>query len=242
MLLYGDILMATENQAASGQTNGTNGAAAAAAASKTEYETVKMKDGREVKFAGKRKLDKTVIIDEATNAVSVRFDFRDGTTLSLADSELDEKTKALSLGHGLSQKCGDEVAGVVKVEDMYLGIEEMINRLKAGEWRAQGTAGDSFAGGSMVIKAIAEVTGKTVEWIKDFLTKKLEAAKAANQKLSRADLYASFRDPASETGKVIQRMELEERSKETKVKAGDLLTEIGAAPAEAVKEAPPVTD
>jgi hypothetical protein len=205
----------------------TNGSGAGAKASKTEYETVRMADGREVQFAGKRKLDKTVEVDTEKNAVSVRFDLRNGQTISISSDDLNDMTKLLALGHGLSQKCGDEVAGVQKVEDMYLGIEEMIGRLKEGEWRAAAAAGDSFSGASIVIKAIAEVTGKTSDWIKNFLTKKLETAKAKGEKLSRADLYASFRDPNSDTGKVIQRLEQEERSKETKVKASDLLGEIG---------------
>lgn len=226
--------MADENTNGSG-TPAT--AAAAAKAAKTEYETVKMKDGREVQFAGKRKLDKTVIADVENDKVTVRFDLRNGSSLSLANTELNKLTQLLALGHGISQKVGDEVAGVAKVEDMFLGMEEMIGRLKAGEWRAAAAAGDSFSGASIVIQAIAEVTGKTSDWIKDFLTKKLEKAKANNEKLSRADLYASFRDPNSDTGKVIQRLEQEERSKETKVKAADLLGEISAAPAEAAQPA-----
>jgi len=211
--------------AAAGTTNGSG--AGTKTASKTEYETVKMSDGREVQFAGKRKLDKTVTVDTDKNEVSVRFDLRNGQTISISSDDLNDMTKLLSMGHGLSQKCGDEVAGVTKVEDMYLGIEEMIGRLKEGEWRAAAAAGDSFSGASIVIKAIAEVTGKTSDWIKGFLTKKLETAKAKGEKLTRADLYASFRDPNSDTGKVIQRLEQEERSKETKVKASDLLGEIG---------------
>lgn len=226
--------MAEDNtDGAAATTNGSG----AAKGTKTEYEAVKMADGREVQFAGKRKLDKTVSVDTEKNEVSVRFDLRNGQTITISSDDLNDMTKLLALGHGLSQKCGDEVAGVQKVEDMYLGIEEMIGRLKEGEWRAAATAGDSFSGASIVIKAIAEVTGKTADWIKGFLTKKLEAAKAKGEKLTRADLYASFRDPNSDTGKVIQRLEQEERSKETKVKASDLLGEIGAVKEEAAEQA-----
>ena len=58
----------------------------------TEYTEVAMADGRSVKFAGKRKVNKEVIIDEskvtldgttlmiAAGAVSVRMDFRNGDT------------------------------------------------------------------------------------------------------------------------------------------------------------------
>lgn len=205
------------------------GAANGKAKPKTEYTTVTMKDGREVKFAGKRKVIKEVIMAEGGQAVSVRFDFLNGETRSLTSGELAMETALQLLGHGIAQKVGDESAGVEKVEDIVLGTDNMIDRLKKGEFYTERAAGDSFAGGSLVIKAIVEATGKTVEDVKKFLDGKLEAAKAKGEKLTRADLYASFRNPTSKTGAIIERLEREERSKATKVNADDLLLEVGAA-------------
>lgn len=204
-------------------------AAEAAAKKATEYTTVKMEDGREVKFAGKRKMTREVIVSEDGNSVVVRFDFVNGKTLSLSSTEVPTKTALQLVGHGIAQKVGDESAGVASVDDMVLGSEEMINRLKAGDWYAAKSAGDSFSGGSIVIKAIVEATGKSVEDVKAFLQKKLDAAKEKGEKLSRADLYASFRNPASKTGAIIERLEREERSKASKVDANALVAEMEAA-------------
>lgn len=226
--------MAEESNNAGNEANG-EGAPAGTAKKVTEYTTVKMEDGREVKFAGKRKVNRSVDLirgeDGVATGVSVRFDFLNGKTLTLSSTEIPTETSLQLLGHGVSQKVGDESAGVTSVDDMVLGSEEMIKRLKAGEFNAARAAGDSFAGASIVIKAICEATGKSVDEIKAFLNKKIEASKDAAGKatLSRKDLYDSFRNPASKTGAIIERLEREARSKDSKVNADDLLAEAGAA-------------
>ena len=192
----------------------------------TEYETVKMLDGREVKFAGKRQIDKTVMIDEAGQSVTVRFDFRNGETRTISAGDVPEVTQLQLIGHGLAQKCGDEAAGVASIDDIVLGVSDMMDRLKKGEWAVARAAGDSFSGASIVIKAICEVTGKSVEDVRAFLGGKLEKAKAAGEKLSRSELYASFRNPNSKTGMVIERLEREARAKTSKANADELLGEI----------------
>ena len=196
---------------------------------KTEYEKVTMTDGREVNFPGKRQLSKEIIIDEENQTVSVRFDLRNGETFSIKSTELNVATALQATGHGLSQKVGDTTAGVQKIEDMAISIEDMVGRLKKGEWAAPREAGDSFAGAGLVVRAVAEATGKTVEFVKEFLNKKLEKAKTAGEKLTRNDLYASFRNPESATGKIIERMEREERAKATKVDSTSLMAELNAA-------------
>jgi hypothetical protein len=215
----------------SDDSNNNGGETTKAPKKQTEYTTVKMEDGREVKFAGKRKVNRDVEVvkeGETPTEVRVRFDFLNGKSLTLSSADIPTEVSLRLLGHGISQKVGDESAGVASVEDMVLGSEEMIARLKAGDFNAARQAGDSFAGASIVIKAICEATGKSVEDIKLFLNKKLEAAKAAGQSLSRKDLYDSFRNPASKTGAIIERLEREARSKESKVNADDLLAEAGA--------------
>lgn len=199
----------------------------AAAKSKVEYEKVKMVDDREVQFAGKRKMNKEVLVDEANGTVNVRFDFRNGQTLSIGSADLTRALNLQALGHGLSQKCGDNAAGVDEIDDMVIAVEDVIKQLKGGDWSAAREAGDSTAGASIVIKAIAEVTGKSIDFVKEFLQKKLDAAKAAGQKLTRQDLYASFRRPDTPTGQVIKRLEEEKLAKASKVDTSSLLAEIG---------------
>ncbi|TXH42214.1 MAG: hypothetical protein E6Q97_36060 [Desulfurellales bacterium] len=199
----------------------------AVAKSKVEYEKITMTDGREVQFAGKRKMTKDVVVDEANGTVNVRFDFRNGQTLSIGSADLSRALNLQALGHGLSQKCGDNAAGVDEIDDMVIAVEDVIKQLKGGDWSAAREAGDSTAGASVVIKAIAEVTGKSIDFVKEFLQKKLDAAKAAGQKLSRQDLYASFRRPDTPTGQVIKRLEEEKLAKASKVDTSSLLAEIG---------------
>ena len=204
---------------------------------KAEVTLVKMTDGREVGFAGKRKLVKDVLIDESklvvdgesimvgAGAVTVRLDFRNGETISFSPPA---KLVPQFIGHGASQKTGDETAGTEDVDDMVLHVGELVARLNAGEWSAAREAGDGFAGASIVVKAICEATGKSVEFVKSWLQGKLDAAKARGEKLSRQELYNSFRNPNSKTGAIIKRLEEEKLSKGAKVDADAELAEIGA--------------
>lgn len=206
---------------------------------KAEVQLVKMSDGREVGFAGKRKVLKETVIDESKialdgntitlqdGAVAVRMDFRDGTTkLYPIKASMFPKFA----GHGGEQKYGDELAAPandpLSPEDMVLATDELHAQLyDQGEWSAA-REGGGFAGASVVVRAIMEASGKTVEEVKAFLDGKLEAAKKANQKLSRKELYDSFRNPKSKVGQIVKRLEEERLAKETKVDADEALAEL----------------
>ena len=187
----------------------------------TEVEQVVMEDGRTVAFSGKRRMLKDVIIDG--QEVSVRFDFRNGATRTFV---VTDANRAQLAGHGAAQKIGDETAGVEDLDDAVIAVDDMIARLNKGEWTAARAAGDGFSGASVVIKAICEVTGKTVEFVKNFLQSKLDAAATKGEKLSRGELYASFRNPTTKTDAVIARMESEKKAKVQKVDANDLMAEL----------------
>ena len=203
---------------------------------KAEVEMVKMSDGREVGFVGKRKMAKETLIDEGkiiidgdtitmqAGAVGVRLDFRNGETRTFYPPL---GLYARSVGHGDEQKLGDETAGEEKVEDMVIAVDDLIGRLAKGEWTAPAGEG-GFGGASIVIRAIVEASGKSVEAVKAFLQAKLDAAKAKGEKLTRQELYASFRNPASKTGQIIERLEREERSKASKVDADEALNALAA--------------
>lgn len=195
---------------------------AKAAKKEVEVETVKMEDGRTLGFAGKKRLIKTTEVDTDAGSVTVRFDFRNGKTRLFSVSEANILQLA---AHGASQKIGDECAGVEDLDDQVEAVDDMIDRLNKGEWTAARAAGDGFNGASVVIKAICEATGKDVATVKAFLQSKLDIAAAKGEKLSRAELYASFRNPTTKTGQIIARLEAEKKSK-TKLNSDDLLGEL----------------
>lgn len=183
-----------------------------------EVQTVTMTDGRKVDFVGKRQMLKSAEVDGHT--VHCRFDFRNGEsrTFTVPGHMLGQFA-----AHGALQKIGDEAAGEKDVDDMVVACDSVMERLHKGEWKAvRATAGDSFAGASVVIRAIGEVTGKTAGEVKAFLDAKL----AANPGLTRRALFASFRNPQSKTGQVIARMEQEKASKQETLHADDLLAEL----------------
>lgn len=209
---------------------------------KAEVTMVKMQDGREVGFAGKRKVLKDTLIDESkisvdkdgvyigNGAVTVRMDFRHGVTKLFP---LNAALLAKFAGHGGEQKFGDELASSaaepMSPEDMVIAVEDLNQQVNVdGNWAAVREGGGGFAGASVVVLAIAEASGKTVEAVKAFLQGKLDAAKAANQKLSRKDLYDSFRNPKTKVGAIIKRMEEERLAKDSKVDADSALAELGA--------------
>ena len=207
---------------------------------KTEITLIKMSDGREVGFAGKRKVLKETLIDEskvmidgdtvtlADGAVQIRIDFRNGQTRTYP---LSLKLLAKYAGHGGEQKFGDELASPadkpMSEDDMVIALDDLHNQVNVqGDWSAVREGGGGFAGASVVVRALVEASGKTIEEIKAFLQGKLDRAKANNEKLSRKELYDSFRDPNSKVGKIVKRLEEERLSKEAKIDADAALAEL----------------
>lgn len=173
-----------------------------------EVETVTMSDGRKVDFVGKRKLLKDTVIGDGQ--VSVRLDFRNGETRLFP---IPQELLLQFAGHGAEQKLGDETAGVEDVDDMVLGIDDMIERLNKGEWSVK-REGSGMAGTSVLLRALMEVSGKTVEQVKAFLAGKTQMEKLA---LRNADSVKP----------VVERIEAEKVSKASKVDTAALLGELG---------------
>ena len=182
-----------------------------------EVTTVTLEDGRSVTFTGKTKMNKEVLADG-----SVRFDFANGNTrtFDVANSNL-----LLELAsHGAKQKIGDETAGVADVDDMVIAVDAMLERLAKGDWSKAREAGDGFSGASVVIRAVMEAQAD----VKDFLDGKLKVAEERGEKLSRKDLYDSFRKPGTKTGDIIARLENEKKAKAAKFDGDDLAAELAA--------------
>jgi len=201
---------------------------------KVEKIAVQMTDGRTVEFPLSRKVDKTPLIENGA-FVGVRFDYVNGETRTVLLSELPTGVISQSACHGVSQKVGDSTAGAkdkeMTVEDIVLTHDEMIERLRKGEWNVERATGDSMAGASIIIKALVEVTGQEAAWVKAYLENMLEEGKAGG--LTRQRMYASFRDPASEIGRVIRRLEEEKAAANAAFNADDLTAKMRAAAAAA---------
>lgn len=176
----------------------------------TQVVTVTMTDGRVVDFAGKRKLLKDSSVN-ADGKVQVRLDFRNGETrlFTLPDNLLPKFA-----AHGAEQKLGDEIAGLDDVEDCVLAVDELIDRLYNGEWSIKREA-NGMAGTSVLVRALVEHTGKTVEQIKQFLSGKSQAEKVAlrnNPKIKP----------------IVERIEAEKASKKANVDTDAMLGELEA--------------
>ena len=174
----------------------------------TQVETVTMTDGRVVDFAGKRKLLKESSVT-ADGKVQVRLDFRNGETrlFTIPDNLLNKFA-----AHGAEQKLGDEIAGLNDVEDCVLAVDELIDRLYNGEWSVKREA-NGMAGTSVLVRALVEYTGKTVEQIKQFLSGKSQAEKVAlrnNPKIKP----------------IVERIEAEKASKKANVDTDAMLGEL----------------
>lgn len=187
---------------------------------KAEVLTVTMSDGRQVDFVGKRKMLKETIIEGST--VKTRIDFRNGNSVLFTVPD------ALLLqfaGHGAEQKLGDETAGEDDVDDMQLAVEALIERLNRGEWRTIREPGSSMSGTSVLLQAIVELSGKSVEDAKAFLaggtdsTGKTYVAKSQAEKIALRN--------SEKLRPIIQRIESEKAAKNSKVDTGALLGELG---------------
>lgn len=131
----------------------------------SEVTGVKMDDGRVVGFGKRQKLDKEILFRDGF-AYAVRFNFRDGASITLDLSKVPVEIGAHLVAHGASQKCGDECADLDSVADMFAAVEAMIERLTSGNWSAER---QGFAGQSILIEALIEVTGQTREQVREVL-------------------------------------------------------------------------
>lgn len=197
-------------------------------------EVVEMTDGRKVEFSGRTRMDKTIILDEATGEVAVRFDFRNGMT---ATYPIPEQHKLYAAGHGWAAKLGDHVAGMkdeqtkepANEEDMFLAVESLYNDLRTGSWNKVRTGEGTVSGAGIVLRAVAQHFGKPIAVVKEILEGMLAEDKARGGTLSRKALYASFRNPDTDLGQTILAMEAERRSAKTKqIDLGEVFNKLAA--------------
>jgi hypothetical protein len=204
---------------------GQTAATPAAKRPKTEYEKVTMIDSRVVEFPKNRKLQKESLIPgvgDYAGPPAVRLDYANGETRlveipggavvleMLGEFELSDAEKAKvyhlfkAAAHGYEQKLGDEMAYQPKkdepeptLEDKIEWVDELIGRLKGLEWTvAREGGGGGLAGASTLIEALAALSGKTKEEMRDFLKTAGKDADGKPAPLSREERAAIRRVPA----------------------------------------------
>lgn len=140
-----------------------------------EVRSVTMTDGRVVEFGAKARMLKEILHSEG-QLPAVRLDFSNGET------RLYQVSPALVnqfAGHGAAQKLGDETAGEKDVDDAILAVDALIERLNKGEWNVLRQPGNGMSGTSVLLRALVEASGKSVEAIKPWLMARSQAEKLA---------------------------------------------------------------
>lgn len=195
-------------------------------AKETTIETVAMTDGTVREFTGKRKLVKESF-QHADGSLELRLYFRNGEVRNIFLNPALTPKYAL---HGAEQKFGDEIAGIEEIEDAVAAVDALIDRHTAGEWSIVRESGQSFAGASIIIRALMEHSRKTKEQVNAFIESKLLATEQSGQKLTRQALYASFKRIAA-IAEIVARLEAERAAKRGPgviENADDLLGELEA--------------
>ncbi len=150
--------------------------------SSTNVTTVTMNDGRVVEFSGKKNLIKETIVGDGT--AGVKLDFINGETRTYM---VPTQHLMQSAAHGWSQKLGDSLAGLkddngnpASVDDMVETIDELFERINAGDWNAR-REGNGMAGSSVLAQALVKYFGntKTIDEVKAWLKPQTQAAKVA---------------------------------------------------------------
>jgi hypothetical protein len=179
------------------------------ARAETTYNTVKMDDGRTVDFPGKRRLLKSSEIT-ADGQLQTRLDFVNGETrLFTIPAELLQQFAL----HGAEQKLGDEVSGLDDIDDAILAVDELMERLAAGDW-SQRREASGIAGSSVLARALVELTGKSPATIKEEL-----------KALPQADKVALRGHPKLQP--IIARLEAAKRAKGPQVDTDAVLAKLG---------------
>lgn len=151
--------------------------------------SVQMEDGRTVEFPEDTKAKKAWIYrvgnveggaltddkesKQGDNTVSngkpvgVRWDFSNGKTRTILLSDVSALMVEFAC-HGISQKGGDEYASEKDVDDAVLAFDDLMDRIKKGEW-SERREGGGFGGASVLAKALQEVFKLEQEAVREYL-------------------------------------------------------------------------
>lgn len=182
----------------------------------TEETKVTMPDGVEVVFKGDRKMQKGYTTDGGK--VKVRFDFVNGHTINF---ELPDQLVLQAAGHGVVQKGGDSAAGEKNVEDMILAVQDTLDNLAEGNWRAA-REGGGFSGAGVVLRALCKAYNWNLDQGKAWVAKKIEEYGTRGTKISAKKIYDALRE-SEKVGPIVKELEAAEKKKETGIDSTALL-------------------
>lgn len=191
----------------------------------TEKNMVTMTDGRTVGFNKKQRLVRNASVAD-NGDINVTLDFVNGQTRQFS-LPVNSPNYSRSAAFGLETKFGDQIGNEADIDDAVLAVENLMERLAAGEWYV-GRAPGSFSGASVLAKALIEASGKSADEIKAFLASKSHAEKLALRQ-------------APQLKPIIERLEATRGGEEKAVvDTGALLGELGVGekPAKAQKREP----
>lgn len=132
--------------------------------------------------------------DASTNNISgLQLVFANGEALILARDALSDDIIARALWHGLKQKLVDAAAisrssdtgRSATVDDKYLAVKAVFDRLLAGQWNAERGEGGTGAGGLLFRALCIMYATRSPEAIRTFLESKSKAEQAALRKNPR---------------------------------------------------------
>lgn len=89
--------------------------------------------------------------------------------------------------HGVEQKLRDRIAASETVEDAVKAIDTLVEALGAGDWSTRGS-GEPRDTSGLLVRALAQITGKDVEEVKavvNALDKKQQAALRADPDIAK---------------------------------------------------------
>ena len=169
-------------------------------------QTITMADGLSVTFPARQATRRSFHIDDSGNAI-LRVDFRSGRVEVLtltSDHPLHTPLAAL----GALSRVTQAMAGLDD-DDALAACKATLGAIAEGKMPGESDPTTSYRGAGIVLRALAEVKGITVEQARELVETTLAKAEADGRKLTRQGLYAAFRTPGSKTAPVIVRLEAE---------------------------------
>lgn len=126
-------------------------------ANKSKKVPVTMKDGRTLEFTERQKA-KTADILNGTKVVGIQFDFKSGDSVRILEEDITALFERF-MWHGVEQKFRDEFASADDAEDAFTGVEDLLARIKKGEWSEAREGG--LGGITVLVKALMSVYSKS---------------------------------------------------------------------------------
>jgi hypothetical protein len=154
----------------------------------------------------------TCDVDAKQGLLNIRF--ANGKTINMHVSELSEEIRGQAMLHGLKQKLVDAAAisrntdtgRSASIDDKFDAVNEVADRLLAGQWNKSRATGEAKAAGGLLFKALCRMYAtKTPEFVRTFLdgkTKEEQAALRTNAKVAAiiAEIKAEDAKSADTTG------------------------------------------